>query len=166
MGRSIDEAEARLERVLVAVQRSGAEADELHREIQRATRSLGSGAAHRALAAFSRGKVAELGGDEDTARTAYDEALETARVSGQKDWVWRALDARAQLEAQAGQPLKARRDREAALTVLEEIAQRLPRDLREVYWNDPRRQAVRAACLNSFSAAATNPVPARNARPR
>ena len=27
---------------------------------------------------------------------------------------------------------------------LEEIAARLPRDLREVYWNDPRRRAMRA----------------------
>ena len=31
----------------------------------------------------------------------------------------------------------------------------LPRDLREVYWNDPRRQAVRAFCLVDFASAPT-----------
>jgi serine/threonine-protein kinase PknK len=155
MGRSVDEAEARLERVLIAVQREGADPSELGREIQRAMVRLGSAAAHRALLALARGKVAELRGEEASARASYDEALGAARASGQKDWVWRALEARAELEIDVGQPLKAKQDREAALAVLEEIASRLPRDLREVYWNDPRRQAVRAACILDFTTAAT-----------
>jgi serine/threonine-protein kinase PknK len=155
MGRSVDEAEARLERVLIAVQREGADPSELGREIQRALVRLGSAAAHRALLALARGKVAELRGEEAPARASFDEALASARASGQKDWVWRALEARAQLEIDVGQPLKGKQDREAALAVLEDIASRLPRDLREVYWNDPRRQAVRAACILDFTTAAT-----------
>src|SRR4029079_15983938 len=54
-----------------------------------------------------------------------------------------------------GKLLSPRREREAALAILEEVASRLPRDLREVYWNDPRRQAVRAACLVDFASAPT-----------
>jgi serine/threonine-protein kinase PknK len=41
--------------------------------------------------------------------------------------------------------MMAQRDREAAVLVLEEIAARLPQDLREVYWNDERRKRLRAA---------------------
>ncbi len=154
MGRSVDEAEARLERVLIAAPRVGADPAELSAEIKRAAVLLGSGGAHRALLAQARGRVAHLLGEE-AARAAYDEALETARAAGQKDWIWRALEGRAQLSAEAGQSLMARRDREAALAVLEEIASLLPRDLREVYWNDPRRQAVRAACMLDFASSPT-----------
>jgi transcriptional regulator with GAF, ATPase, and Fis domain len=39
----------------------------------------------------------------------------------------------------------ARRDTEQALAMLEETASRLPRDLREVFWDDPRRRALRQA---------------------
>jgi DNA-binding NtrC family response regulator/tetratricopeptide (TPR) repeat protein len=155
MGRSVDEAEARLERVLIAAPRVGADPAELGAEIKRATLLLGSGAAHRALLAQAKGRVAQLLGDEVAARAAFDEALENARAAGQKDWIWRALEGRAQLSAEAGQSLLARRDREAALAVLEEVAARLPRDLREVYWNDPRRQAVRAACMVELASAPT-----------
>ena len=155
MGRGVDEAEARLERVLIAAPRAGADPAELGAEVKRATALLGSGAAHRALLAQAKGRVAQLLGDEAAARAAFDEALTTARAAGQKDWIWRALAGRAQLSAEAGQGLLARRDREDALALLEEIAARLPRDLREVFWNDPRRQAVRAACLNEFSSAPT-----------
>ena len=38
-------------------------------------------------------------------------------------------------------------DTEAALAMLEETAAKLPRDLREVFWNEPRRRDVRAAVL-------------------
>jgi transcriptional regulator with GAF, ATPase, and Fis domain/tetratricopeptide (TPR) repeat protein len=155
MGRPVDEAEARLERVLIAAPRASADPAELGAEIKRAAILLGNGAAHRALLAQARGRVAQLLGDEATARVAFDEALETARAAGQKDWIWRALEGRAQLSAEAGQSLLARRDREAALVVLEEVASRLPRDLREVYWNDPRRQAVRAACMSELASAPT-----------
>ena len=79
--------------------------------------------------------------------------------------MWRAFEARAQLESEAGQSVKARRDREAAVAVLEEIAERLPRDLREVFWNEPRRRDVRAASLRDLVTAATaHGVPPVSAR--
>jgi DNA-binding NtrC family response regulator len=147
IGRLIDAAEARLERVLFGAARPGPDAAQLALELERAEKSLGGTTAHRALLHLARGRVAALQGDEERSRGAFSEALEAARMSGQRDLVWRALEARAELSAEAGQSFKARRDREEALMVLEEIASRLPRDLREVYWNDPRRQAVRQSGL-------------------
>jgi len=147
IGRPIDAAEARLERVLMAAASSGADPHDLAREIERATSALGSTTAHRALLSLARGKVFALQGDEAKARAAFDEALQAAASSDQRDWKFRALEARAQLEMDAGQPLRARRDRESALTILEEIAARLPRDLREVYWNDSRRRTLRTSAL-------------------
>src|SRR5262249_51641684 len=58
---------------------------------------------------------------------------------------WQALDARARLAAGQGSLATARRDTEAALAMLEETAAKLPRDLREVFWDDPRRRALRQA---------------------
>ncbi|HZF47991.1 MAG TPA: sigma 54-interacting transcriptional regulator [Polyangiaceae bacterium] len=147
MGRSIDAAEALLERVLFGAAGPAPDPALLERELERAERTLAGTTAHKALFMLARGRVAALQGAEAEARTALGEALEAARASGQRDLVWRALEARAELAREAGQALKARRDREEALLVLEEIASRLPRDLREVYWNDPRRKAVRSSGL-------------------
>ena len=155
LGRTVDESEARLERVLYLAARRGADPVALGAEVARVELLLGDATAHRALLHFARGKVLALSGDHAAAFTAQDEALEAARASGQKDWIWRAYEARAQLALDTGQTVKARRDREAALTVLEEIAERLPRDLREVFWNDARRQAVRAASVRELVSAAT-----------
>jgi serine/threonine-protein kinase PknK len=158
MGRNIDEAEARLERVLYLASSRDADVAALGHEIGRAVALLGGSTAHRAHLLLARGRVAAILGDERGAREAYDGALEAAREAGQRDWMWRALDARAELAEIAGAPVRARRDREAALAVLEEIAERLPRDLREVFWNDARRKAARAASLRELISAATSPV--------
>ena len=58
---------------------------------------------------------------------------------------YQLLAAHADLEQSAGGLLRARQHREAALALLEEMAASLPRDLREVYWNDNRRRQLRAA---------------------
>ncbi len=148
LGRLEDAAEARLERVVVGATLRGAEARLLDAETDRAARALGGGAAHRPLLLLARARVAVLRGDERAAGAAYDEALDVARVSGQRDFVVRVLDARAMLHEDGGKPMLARRDREAALEVLEGIASLLPRDLREVFWDEPRRRNLRSACLS------------------
>lgn len=164
LGRLEDAAEARLERVIVGAMVQGAEARILDAEIDRAAVALGGGAAHRPLLFLARARVAVLRGDERAAATAYDEALEAARGSGQRDFVVRVLDARAMLHDEGGKPMLARRDREAAVEVLEQIASLLPRDLREVFWDEPRRRNLRSACLsvpiagNSSSAHAFAPT--------
>ncbi|WP_438007727.1 sigma 54-interacting transcriptional regulator [Sorangium sp. So ce321] len=157
MGRRVDGVEARLERVLFAVARAGADPRVLGEEIDVAAERLGTTGAHRALLALARGRVAALARDERQARAAYDEALDAARAAGQRDWIWRALEARAQLEAERGHVIRARHDREEALITLEEIASKLPRDLREVFWNDARRKEIRAAAMLELMSGRTVP---------
>ncbi|WP_437814188.1 sigma 54-interacting transcriptional regulator [Sorangium sp. So ce1078] len=157
MGRRIDGVEARLERVLFAVARAGADPRALGEEIDVAAERLGTTGAHRALLALARGRVAALARDEWRARSAYDEALDAARAAGQRDWIWRALEARAQLETERGHLIRARHDREEALITLEEIASKLPRDLREVFWNDARRKEIRAAAMLELMSSRTVP---------
>ncbi|MEZ4312752.1 MAG: sigma-54-dependent Fis family transcriptional regulator [Polyangiaceae bacterium] len=161
IGRPIDAAEARLERVLMLAGTEGADAPALAREVERAASALAGTTAHRALLSLARGRTLALQQDEARARAAIDDALEAATSSDQRDWIFRALEARAQLAASAGQILHARRDREAALSVLEEIAARLPRDLREVYWNEPRRRSLRTSALVEPTGAPPPAVPLR-----
>ena len=144
LGRMTDAAEAELEGVLLAARTGTEEPFKLSQRIEQAVAALGDATAHRALLGLAKGAVAFAQNDEARAREAYDEALASARAGGQKEWVWRTLEARAALLEQMGQGLAARRDREGALSVLEDIAARLPRDLREVYWDDPRRRAIRS----------------------
>ena len=144
LSRSVDAAEARIEAVLVAARTGGAEPTLLAATLERAASTLDRAPAHRAALLLARGAVAALARDEARARQAFGEALAAAREAGQREWVWRSLDNRSRLEAEHGRPLAARRDAEEALAVLEDIAARLPRDLREVYWNDARRRSIRA----------------------
>ena len=102
-------------------------------------------------------------GDEAQGARAFEEALTTAKAEGQKEWIWRTLEGRARLVADLGQPLLARRDIEEALAVLEEIAVRLPRDLREVYWDDARRRQLRAMGTGNMTTGPNAPPPPKPA---
>jgi serine/threonine-protein kinase PknK len=155
LGHAVDEAEARLEAVLVAVRGGNPELGALQKRIEKARRALGEAPSHRPLLLLASARVAELARDDVGARSGFDAAIAAAREAGQKEWIWRALEARAELEEEGGQPLLARRDREEALAVLEDIGARLPRDLREVYWNDPRRRKLRSAVPASMAHAST-----------
>jgi transcriptional regulator with GAF, ATPase, and Fis domain len=159
LGRSLDAAEARLEGVLSSTRLAHPDAAELGRELEHAEQLLNAAPAHRPLLLLAQGRLASLLGDELKAREKLDASLEAARGAQQREWLWRALEARAELEERGGQPLLARRDREEALAVLEEIGARLPRDLREVYWNDPRRKSLRAAVTGGVAHAATEFLP-------
>src|SRR5207249_539201 len=97
LGRSVDAAEALLERVLVAVRREGADAAALAEEIAAAETLLTASGAHQPLACIARGRVALLARSLPDARAAFDAAIAAAEQSGQRDWLWRALSARAEL---------------------------------------------------------------------
>jgi serine/threonine-protein kinase PknK len=155
LGRGVDAAEARLEGVLAAVRLPQPDLAELRRRIEKARNEIGEVPAHRPLLLLASARVLALGNDEGEARRRLDEALGAARDAGQREWSWRALEARAELEEAGGQPLLARRDREEAVAVLEEIGARLPRDLREVYWDDARRSRLRTTVPAALGAAAT-----------
>lgn len=153
LGREHDAAEARLEGVLIGSRAGTPDVAALRKRVEHARAQLGDSVAHRPLAHLASGRIAWLAGDEEAARKQTDAALEASREAGQREWVWRALEARAELEEVGGQPTRARRDREEALAVLEEIGARLPRDLREVYWNDPRRRELRRRVQDELSVA-------------
>ncbi len=159
LARPLDAAESRLAGVLNAVRSDAPDPVALSRIIERAMQELGDSTAHRALLSLAKGAVASLQNDEDRARAAFDEALVAARAAGQKDWIWRTLQARSRLFQEMGQALAARRDSEEALAMLEEIATRLPRDLREVYWDDPRRRALRASQIPVTASSKAQSVP-------
>jgi serine/threonine-protein kinase PknK len=155
LGRGVDAAEARLEAVLVAARAAHPDLDGLKQRLAVARAELRDTSAHKPLLLLASARVAELSHDDAEARRGIDEALRAARETGQREWVWRALELRANLLEAAGQPFMARRDREEALGVLEEIGARLPRDLREVYWNDPRRRQIRSMVPTALGVAAT-----------
>ncbi|MBN2196687.1 MAG: sigma 54-interacting transcriptional regulator [Polyangiaceae bacterium] len=162
LGRGIDAAEASLEGVLVGSRAGCPDVTDLRQKLEQAQIVLGDRPVHRPLALLAAARVAWLGRDVGGARRSIDAALQAAQAAAQREWIWRALEIRAELAELAGQSVAARRDREEALAVLEEIGARLPRDLREVYWNDARRRALRDsvkahvghAVTERFSAAA------------
>ncbi|HEY8079498.1 MAG TPA: sigma 54-interacting transcriptional regulator, partial [Labilithrix sp.] len=167
VARPLDAAEARLEGILTRLggEVSAADAVALGRELDAVAEKLGPGGfgENDPLANIVRGTLALVRGDETVARTALDEANERATASNKREWAWRALDARSRLASSQGAAALARRDTEAALAMLEETAAKLPRDLREVFWNDPRRRALRQAHTNTMPAIASSfsPAPAR-----
>jgi len=135
LGRPIDAAEARLEALVAALEGRAPDAAALRQRLVAATSLLGESSAHRALASYVRGRIAFLGGDAQEARSELDRAITHADADGQREWLLVLAD--------DGQRLAARRDRETAVAIFEEIAGRLPRDLREVYWDEPRRRRLR-----------------------
>ena len=165
LGRDLDAAEARLESVLAASRSDRADPAQLRARIEALREKLGDTSALRALLLLAEGRIALLTGGEKAARSAIEQCEAAARDSGHKEWLWRALEAHADLEQAAGGLLRARQHRESALALLEEIAASLPRDLREVYWSDSRRRQLRAAVAQTqmvesvatgFSVAAVN----------
>lgn len=141
-GRPMDALEARLEGILARPETVHALTGEVA-ALRVSTPDLGE---HRALAALVEGELALREGAFVAAKESFDSAIEAALIASRKEWLWRALDARARLSIAEGLPQasqKAEEDRRAALGLLEETAARLPRDLREVFWNDPRRKSLR-----------------------
>ncbi|HEY4016516.1 MAG TPA: sigma 54-interacting transcriptional regulator [Polyangiaceae bacterium] len=146
-GRARDAAESRLEGLLARAREPGADPRGLARELDRVSAALGGAGfgEHAALAEIVRGSISRAAGDEDAARRGLDRALDLARKAGRREWAWQALEARARLASAQGGAATSRRDTEEAVAMLEETAAKLPRDLREVFWDDPRRRALRQA---------------------
>ena len=164
VARPLDAAEARLEGILTRLGAAGDSAatidiSALGRELDTLRAKLGDNGLreHEPLACIVKGSLALFRGDENVAREALDEALSRANESGQREWAWRALEARARLASSQGAVALARRDTDAALAMLEETASKLPRDLREVFWNDPRRRSLQQAHTATIPALSQGP---------
>ncbi len=153
-GRPHDAAESRLEGLLVRAREPGGDARALERELAQIRAGDAGLGEHAALAELVRGAIAHAAGDEEAARRGLDAAIALARDAGRREWAWQALDARARLASAQGGLATARRDTESALAMLEETAAKLPRDLREVFWDDPRRRALRQAHAATIAAPA------------
>ncbi len=148
LARPVDAGEALIEGLFATFGRIGpsASADELadlQARADRAAELVGESSAHRAALELARAKIAVLSRSSLAALGAFERSIKAADASGKRDWLARALAERAAFSLEEGQRVAARRDREAALGVLEEIAARLPRDLREVFWDEPARRTLR-----------------------
>ncbi len=128
--------------MLVAARGDEGDFSKLRADIESVRSRLENSSVHLALLSLAEGRVAFLSGNEGAARRFIELSVQSARASRHKDWLWRALEAQADLEQAAGGLLRARHLREEALALLEEMAASLPRDLREVYWNDHRRSRL------------------------
>ena len=149
-GRASDAIEARLERLFVLT--SQTPPPEL-RDLE----GLEDDEAHRALALLVRGVIEARLGHDDRAKVALDRAVETAKSAGQQERAVWALSARARVLGPLGARVQARRDLESALAMLEDSASKLPRDLREVFWDEPRRAALRNASVTVESVSIAKP---------
>ncbi len=163
MRRPVDAAEALLERVVFSVGSPEAELGELQEDMFRAEALLGESDAHRPLLLHARGLVARLSGEHEQARAAFDEAIRCSESGGHQEWLWRALSGRSALRQALGDNAGAEQDRQAALAVLEQIGAELPRDLREVYWNDPRRRAIKRPPSSTLAVTTLDPIDDPNA---
>lgn len=145
LGRHLDAQEAELESILAAVRVAQVDFSGLRARVEAVRHQLCEQSALTPLLWLADGRVSLAMGNETAARSALETAEKEARSCGHKDWLWRALDALADLEQCIGGLLRARQLRESALELLEDMASSLPRDLREVYWSDARRRRLRAA---------------------
>jgi len=146
LGRPGDAAEAVIDEALVRRQRGSTlvSPDEDLRALEQAEKDLGARAGELAAPlALARGLVKAVRGDEASALQQLDAAAHSAEAQGAREWRWQIHAARARLLAAQGSHARARRDAEEAAAILEEIAAKLPRDLREVFWDEPRRRALR-----------------------
>ncbi len=158
LGRKRDAAEAALEAVVSGLRSPEAPVRELEARLARARTLLGEGADASPLYKLAESRLLLARRDEQAAEVACGAALELAERAGQREELWRASELAAELAERAGRSRKALTARERALEVLEDISARLPRDLREVYWNDPRRRSLREAALGTRSDA-VQPAP-------
>jgi serine/threonine-protein kinase PknK len=146
IGRPGDAAEAMIEQVLLRHQR-GARASDVEadaRQLDLAEKEAGARVSELAASlALARGLVLAAKGDDVRALASLDEAVRAASTQNAGDWRWQAHAARARLLSAQGSVARARRDADEAAAILEEMAQKLPRDLREVFWDEPRRKALR-----------------------
>ena len=91
--------------------------------------------------ALARARAAT--GDLEGAIGAATEVRERAHREGRPDTEWRALAALARMNSLRGADFVARRHEQAAMEVLESLVVSLPREVRESFWRDPARRALR-----------------------
>lgn len=151
LGRKADAAEAALEAVLAAAgpfaERQGVR---FVPTLEFLRNLLERGKAHlegkeSPLSLLAEARVAYVAGDEEDAERFAHGARKLAQEASFREWAWRAAALEAVLFEAAGKRTRAQRANQDAVEILEDIGARLPQDLREVYWSEERRRALRGS---------------------
>jgi serine/threonine-protein kinase PknK len=137
----------------------------LHRMQEIMSLASNRGAPHESLADYVEALILEQMGDASRARERLDEARERELARKHRDVLWHVLAARGELSLKEGSRTLAERDFRDALTILEEGSVHLTRDLREVFWSDPRRATVRSRLYGAGSGAVVGGVLQGGAHP-
>ncbi len=124
-GRASDAAEARLEGLFMRAS-TAPDPEALLAEVD--AQSAAARGSHEELVLLVRGVLEARCGHDDRARAILDEAVVRAKAAGQQERTVWALSARARLLGPQGLRIQAHRDVEAALSMLEDTASKLPRD--------------------------------------
>jgi serine/threonine-protein kinase PknK len=98
---------------------------------------------HEALACLVEQAILDGLRDEPLARAAIERGVDLARQHRQTNILWQLLSARGELSLKQGSKVIAERDFREAIAILEESATKLSTDLREVFWADPNRKALK-----------------------
>jgi transcriptional regulator with GAF, ATPase, and Fis domain/Tfp pilus assembly protein PilF len=145
-GRPQDAAEVVIDEIVMRRQKGSSivsAADDLA-ALERAEKDAGARAAELApQLVLARGLVKASMGEDNGALEDLDAAARAAQEQNAKEWRWQIHAARARLLSSQGSHARARRDADEAAAILEEMASKLPRDLREVFWDEPRRRTLR-----------------------
>ncbi len=142
LGRRDEAAFIRLEAAVLALRTQVMTIDDVESLLASEVPHLATRGAHP-LPELLRAAVAEGRGFPGQANAAIDRAWLAAKEAGLDDWLVRVQITRARQAAAQGDHLRAAREQEGARAMVEESAARLPPDLREVFWNDPRRRHLR-----------------------
>lgn len=147
IARPLDAAEVRFEAILHRSRLSSESPQQLLEQVEAAKEKAGESALgeHEALFHMVKASVLARLNRENEAKEEFDLALSLAKERAQTEWAWRVLQARGQIHSASGSVLRGRKDVEEALSLLEETASKLPRDLREVFWSTPQRRSLREA---------------------
>src|SRR5690606_19106919 len=97
------------------------------------------------LLLLAQARVAYFAGDEEVAEKYAHKARKLSEESNHREWAGRAAALEALLFEAAGKRTRAQRATQDAVEILEDIGARLPQDLREVYWSEERRRALRGS---------------------
>ncbi len=154
LGQHDDAADALLDAAEIVLDRGqNGDADTAAERVARARSVCADLGLRAARAQMLEGRVALARNDVRAAQRTLAGAMAAAERDG--DWevlAW-SLAAHAAAHEATGAELHARRERERAVSVLEEKAALLPPDLRSAFWSDPRRAALRAMLTPSHTSA-------------
>ncbi len=158
LGRRDEGAFVRLEATLLALRTQDLEAEGAEVVVEREVAHLEGRGAHP-LPWLVRAAVFELRGDLAAAGAALEHARAAAVEASLDDGLVRVHVARARLAEASGDRIGSARELGAARSRVEHMAARLPPDLYEIFWGDPRRRSLRSGGSITIPRGSIPPAP-------